>query len=210
MAANNKRPILDVHGKPYNRTAMILVLLVGTFAGMLMQTSLGTAIPTLMTSFDINLGTAQQATTWFLLANGIMVPVSAFLVTRISSKWLYWIAYTILFAGMAISAFTPARNDMWIMFLVGRMLAAIAVGITMPLMQVIMVNIFPAEERGAAMGLNGLVIGLAPAIGPTLSGWILDKNHHIFGLLISDSWRTIFYLPMAVLIVVWILTTFWV
>ncbi|TYC48103.1 DHA2 family efflux MFS transporter permease subunit [Weissella muntiaci] len=208
MAANNKRPILDVHGKPYNRTAMILVLLVGTFAGMLMQTSLGTAIPTLMTSFDINLGTAQQATTWFLLANGIMVPVSAFLVTRISSKWLYWIAYTILFAGMAISAFTPARNDMWIMFLVGRMLAAIAVGITMPLMQVIMVNIFPAEERGAAMGLNGLVIGLAPAIGPTLSGWILDKNHHIFGLLISDSWRTIFYLPMAVLIVVWILTPF--
>ncbi|GAK30479.1 major facilitator superfamily transporter [Weissella oryzae SG25] len=208
MAKKVKQPTLDIHGKPYNRSVMILVLLIGTFAGMLMQTSLGTAIPTLMTSFDINLGTAQQATTWFLLANGIMVPVSAFLVTRISSKWLYWIAYTLLFIGMAVSAFTPARKDMWFMFLIGRMLAAVAVGITMPLMQVIMVNIFPAEERGAAMGLNGLVIGLAPAIGPTLTGWILDKNHYLFGILISDSWRTIFYLPLIVLAVIWVLTPF--
>lgn len=208
MAKRVKSPILDNNGKPYNRSAMIMVLLIGTFAGMLMQTSLGTAIPTLMSSFDINLGTAQQATTWFLLANGIMVPVSAFLITRIPSKWLYFIAYILLLGGMAMTAFTPARHDMWIMFLAGRMLAAVAVGITMPLMQVVMVNIFPAEERGAAMGLNGLVIGLAPAIGPTLSGWILDRNHHLFGILISDSWRTIFYLPMIVLTIVVILTPF--
>lgn len=53
----------DNHGKPYNRTIMIILLLIATFAGVLNQTSLGTAIPTLMKSFDLSLSTAQQATT---------------------------------------------------------------------------------------------------------------------------------------------------
>ena len=206
--ANGKEQALDIHGKSYSRFAMVLLLLVATFAGMLNQTSLGTALPTLMKDFDITLSTAQQATTWFLLANGIMVPVSAFLTTRFSTKWLYLTAYIVLFAGMTVDAVTPADKDMWVMFLAGRILQAAAVGIMMPLMQVVMVNIFPAEERGAAMGLGGLVIGLAPAIGPTLSGWILDKDHVILGLTLSDSWRSIFILPMIVLGITIILTPF--
>lgn len=205
--AMHAQPV-DVHGKPYNRTIMIVLILVATFAGVLMQTSLGTAIPTLMDAFDINLATAQQATTWFLLANGIMIPVSAYFTSRIPTKWLYLIAFGLLWAGMAITAFTPEQHDMWWMFLSGRVLAALGVGISMPLMQVVMVNIFPAEQRGVAMGLGGLVVGMAPAIGPTLSGWILDKNHVILGLTISDSWRSIFYLPMAVLAIVFILSFF--
>ncbi|MGN1294004.1 MFS transporter, partial [Weissella soli] len=206
--ANGKEQALDIHGKSYSRFAMVLLLLIATFAGMLNQTSLGTALPTLMKDFDITLSTAQQATTWFLLANGIMVPVSAFLTTRFSTKWLYLTAYIVLFAGMTVDAVTPADKDMWVMFLAGRILQAAAVGIMMPLMQVVMVNIFPAEERGAAMGLGGLVIGLAPAIGPTLSGWILDKDHVILGLTLSDSWRSIFILPMIVLGITIILTPF--
>jgi EmrB/QacA subfamily drug resistance transporter len=198
MASSNSQSV-DINGKPFNRGAMVAVLLIGTFAGVLMQTSLGTAIPTLMKDFDITLATAQQATTWFLLANGIMMPVSAFLSTRIPSKVLYIFAYLLLFAGMTTTAFTPGDHDMWWMFLMGRIMVAIAVGITMPLMQVVMVNIFPAEERGTAMGLNGIVIGLAPAIGPTLSGWILDKDHSFLGLTLAASWRSIFYVPMVVL-----------
>lgn len=208
--AKNKSVAMDINGNPFSRSAMVAVLLIGTFAGVLMQTSLGTAIPTLMRDFDITLATAQQATTWFLLANGIMMPVSAYLSTRIPSKVLYIFAYLMLFAGMATTAFTPAHHDMWWMFLLGRILVATAVGVTMPLMQVVMVNIFPAEERGAAMGINGIVIGLAPAIGPTLSGWILEKNHHFLGLTISDSWRTIFYLPMFVLALVIIASPFFI
>jgi EmrB/QacA subfamily drug resistance transporter len=208
--AKQKSQAVDINGKPFNRAAMVAVLLIGTFAGVLMQTSLGTAIPTLMKDFDITLATAQQATTWFLLANGIMMPVSAFLSTRIPSKFLYIFAYLLLFAGMATTAFTPAHHDMWWMFLAGRIIVAIAVGITMPLMQVVMVNIFPAAERGTAMGLNGIVIGLAPAIGPTLSGWILEKDHVFLGLTISDSWRTIFYLPMIVLAFVIVAAPFFI
>ncbi|MBM7617123.1 EmrB/QacA subfamily drug resistance transporter [Weissella uvarum] len=192
------RPV-DVHGKPYNRTIMVIVILVATFSGVLMQTSLGTAIPTLMHAFDINLATAQQATTWFLLANGVMIPVSAYLTSRVPTKWLYLAAFSLLWAGMAITAFTPEQHDMWWLFLAGRVSAALGVGISMPLMQVVLVNIFPPEQRGVAMGLGGLVVGMAPAIGPTLSGWILDQNHVIFGLTLTDSWRSIFYVPMIVL-----------
>ena len=87
-----KSETLDINGKPFNRGAMVMVLLIGTFAGMLMQTSLGTAIPTLMHDFNISLATAQEATTYFLLANGIMVPVSAYLTTKIPTKYLYMVA----------------------------------------------------------------------------------------------------------------------
>lgn len=191
----NSKKTFDIHGKEYNRTAMVMLLLIATFAGVLNQTSLGTAIPTLMTSFNINLATAQQATTWFLLANGIMIPVSAYLATRFSTKWLYVTAYAILITGLLITALAPTDN--WTLFLFGRIIQASAVGITMPLMQVVMVNIFPTEQRGAAMGLNGLVVGLAPAIGPTFAGWILKHDFVLMGVHLS--WRAIFILPLVIL-----------
>lgn len=191
--------VVDIHGKPYSRMAFILVILLATFAGMLNQTSLGTAIPTLMREFDISMATAQQATTWFLLVNGIMVPVSAFLMTRFKTRWLYEIAYVLLFLGLLVTSLTPANHDSWWIFIVGRCLSALAVGITAPLMQLVMVNIYPPEQRGAVMGLSGLVVGMAPAVGPTLSGWILEKNHIVLGMTLSNSWRSIFILPMIIL-----------
>lgn len=194
----------DIHGKPYNRAALISLLLIATFAGVLNQTSLGTAIPTLMQSFNISISTAQQATTYFLLANGIMIPVSAFLATKFSTKKLYFAAYGLLIVGLLIDIFAPTSN--WGIFLLGRIIQACAVGVTMPLAQVVIVNIFPAKERGAAMGLNGLVVGLAPAIGPTLAGWILKSNFRIFDT--DLSWRAIFILPCICLIISFILTPF--
>lgn len=194
----------DIHGKSYNRTALVSLLLIATFAGVLNQTSLGTAIPTLMDSFNISLATAQQATTYFLLANGIMIPVSAFLATRFSTKWLYFISYGVLVSGLLLDILAPTSN--WTIFLIGRIIQACAVGVTMPLMQVVIVNIFPAEQRGAAMGLNGLVVGLAPAIGPTLAGWILKQNFEIFGM--DLTWRAIFMVPCSIIILAFVLTPF--
>lgn len=193
---------VDIHGKPFNRTTMVILLLVATFAGILNQTSLGTAIPTLMDSFHINLATAQQATTWFLLANGIMIPVSAYLATRFSTKCLYVSAYAILVVGLLITTLAPTSN--WTLFLVGRIIQAVAVGITMPLMQVVMVNIYPAEQRGAAMGLSGLVVGLAPAIGPTFAGWLLKHDIILFGH--NLAWRAIFVLPLIILTISFLLS----
>ncbi|WP_143875526.1 MFS transporter, partial [Oenococcus oeni] len=98
---------VDIHGKNYSRGLFMLAVLVATFAGMLMGTSLGTALPTLMNDFNIDLATAQEATTWFLLANGIMVPVSAYLSTKFPTKWLYVVAFSMLLIGQYISYSAP-------------------------------------------------------------------------------------------------------
>lgn len=202
------QPLTDIHGKPYNRWLLFFFMLLATLAGSLMQSTLGTALPTLMTKFDIDLNTAQQATTWFLLANAVMVPVSSFLVKRFPTKRLTISTYIILIIGIALTAFTPERHSMWTLFVAGRVVAAAAVGILLPLLQITIVNIFTDKERGPAMGLMGLVVGMSPAIGPTLTGWILDRDHMILGLTLSNSWRTIFFIPLVIIAIVLLFTPF--
>ncbi|MEB6570608.1 MFS transporter [Staphylococcus auricularis] len=205
--ANHNRH-LDIHGQPYRPSVIMSIILLATFAGALMQTSLGTALPTLMEDFDIDFSTAQQATTWFLLANGIMVPLSAFLATRISTKWLHVSSYAILLLGLILTAIAPSQTEGWALFLTGRIVTAVAVGIMLPLMQIIIINMFPPNRRGVAMGLSGLAVGLAPAMGPTFAGWILNKDHVILGLTITDSWRNIFVLPIIIVAIAFVLSFF--
>lgn len=185
---------VDMNGKPYNRTLMILVLLVGTFCTVLNQTILSTANPTIMKAFDVNISTVQWLTTGFMLVNGIMIPISAWLSTRFNSKWLYISAMSVFFIG-TIVWFTSANFGM---LLAGRLIQALAVGVTMPLLQTLMLSIFPPEKRGTAMGLAGIVIGLAPAIGPTLSGWVID----------TFTWRDLFGMILPVVFLVLVLSFF--
>ncbi|MBO1198402.1 multidrug efflux MFS transporter [Staphylococcus simiae] len=199
---------IDIHGQQYKPTMIMSIILLATFAGALMQTSLGTALPTLMSDFNIDFSTAQQATTWFLLANGIMVPLSAFLATKVSTKWLHVCSYGVLLLGLVLTAIAPSHHDAWIIFLIGRIVTAIAVGLMMPLMQIIIINMYPSNKRGTAMGLSGLAVGLAPAMGPTFAGWILDKNHTLLGITISDSWRNIFVLPIIIVAIAFVLSFF--
>ena len=198
--------VRDTHGKPINRTAMMMVLLIGVFSVMLMQTALGTALPTLMKAFNVNASTVQWLTTIFLMANGIMVPVSAFLTTRIPTKRLYMSALALFTVGTLVAFLTPT-SAFWLL-MVARVLQAMAVGILMPLMQVVLLSIFDPSSRGKAMGLGGLVIGMAPAIGPTLSGWILEKDHTILGFTLENSWRSIFGIVLPVVIAVMIASLF--
>lgn len=85
----NKNQAVDAKGKPYNRTMFVLLLLVGAFVAILNQTILATAFPTLMHAFNINTSTVQWLTTGFMMVNGILIPVSAWLNTRFNTKWLY-------------------------------------------------------------------------------------------------------------------------
>lgn len=173
---------VDAHGKPFNRGLLVAVLLIGTFVTVLNQTVLATALPTLMKSLHESLGTVQWLTTGFMLVNGIMIPISAWLSHRYNTKWLYLGSMVIFLIGTVMSYMATAFPQL----LAGRLIQAIAVGVTMPLLQVIMLSIFPANKRGTAMGMAGLVVGLAPALGPTLSGWIIDnyKWQAIFGIMI--------------------------
>lgn len=203
----NEEP-MDVHGRPYARWPLFITLLLATLAGPLMQSTLGTALPTLMSDFDIDLNTAQQATTWFLLATAVVIPVSAYLVKRVPTKKLTISIFSVLAVGIAISAWTPEKHNMWWMFLTGRVVAALAVGLMMSLLQIIILNIFSSKERSIAMGLMGLVVGMSPAIGPTLTGWILDKDHHFLGMTIPADWQVIFYIPLIVVVACLIIMPF--
>lgn len=185
----------DINGHIYNKTMLVVVLLVGTFCTILNQTILTTAFPTLMKTFDISTSTVQWLTTGFLMVNGIMIPVSAWLSSRFNSKWLYISAISVFEIGTIIAWSAPNYATL----LTARLIQAIGVGVSMPLLQTIMLSIFPANRRGAAMGLAGIVIGVAPAIGPTLSGWIID----------TFQWRDLFGMIIPIMAIVLILALFY-
>lgn len=186
---NQDHQAVDINGNSYNRSLMVLVLLIGAFCTILNQTILSTAFPALMNAFNISTSTVQWLTTGFLMVNGIMIPVSAYLSSRFNTKSLFIIAMSIFEVGTIMSWLAPSFP----VLLSGRLIQAVGVGINMPLMQNIMLTIYPPEKRGAAMGINGLVIGLAPAIGPTLSGWVID----------NFSWRWLFgmIVPIAAVVI---------
>lgn len=193
MASNSGQP-LDQNGRPYNRLALVFTLLVGTFSTFLTSTMLTTAFPTLMKSFNITANTVQWLTTGFMLMMGITIPITGFFLRRFNTRNLYLGAMVIFLIGTIACYFASSFYQI----LAGRLIMAIGVGVASPVYQTIMTSIFPPSQRGAAMGTAGLVIGLAPAIGPTFSGWVL----------IHYSWRMLFLSIMPISIVVIILGSF--
>lgn len=190
---NTNQPV-DIYGKPYNRTLLVVVLLIGTFCTVLNQTLLTTAFPTLMKDFDISASSVQWLTTGFLLVNGIMIPITAWLINKFSSRSLYLSAMSVFLIGTITCFVAPNFSTL----LIGRLIQACGVGVSMPLLQNIMLSIFPPEKRGSAMGMSGIVIGLAPALGPTLSGYIIDNYH----------WRDLFGMVLPIVVLVLVLAFF--
>ncbi|MGI2236111.1 MDR family MFS transporter [Staphylococcus cohnii] len=172
------------------RIPLFIVLLSGAFITILNQTLLGTALPPIMKDLQVSESTVQWLQSIFMLVNGSMIPVTAFLIERFTSRQLFLTAMSIFAVGTLLCAVGIDFS----MLLIGRVLQAAGAGIMMPLMQTILFLTFPKEKRGTAMGLFGLVIAFAPAIGPTLSGILVE---HL-------SWRSVFYVvfPIAIIIII--------
>ncbi|MEN2464435.1 DHA2 family efflux MFS transporter permease subunit [Ornithinibacillus sp. JPR2-1] len=173
-----------------NRKMIVPLLLAGSFIAILNQTLMITAIPPIMEEMGITANTGQWLTTVFMLVNGIMIPVSAFLLERFTTRQLFITAMSIFAVGTLVAGIAPNFSTL----LIGRVIQSTGAGVMLPLMQTVFLMIFPVHRRGAAMGLIGLVISFAPAIGPALSGYVTE--HY--------SWRLLFFiiLPIAVIDIV--------
>lgn len=166
---------------------MIAILFIGAFVSFLNNTLMNVALPTIMNDFDITYSQVQWLTTGYMLVSGILIPASAFFVVRFKNRTLFIAAMSLFTIGTIISAVAPNFG----ILIAGRMVQAAGSAAMSPLLMNVMLVSFPIEKRGTAMGMFGLVMIAAPAIGPTLSGYIVE--HH--------SWRMLFemIIPFAVL-----------
>lgn len=150
---------------------LLIVLMLGLFLAILNQTLLNVAIPHLITEFGVTANTAQWLLTGYMLVNGALIPLSAFLIERFGVRRLFLFAMFCFTVGSLICGIAPTFSIM----LTGRLIQAIGGGVLSPLVMTIIVFIFPPHMRGKGMGIFGLAMMFAPAIGPTLSGWVIQN-----------------------------------
>jgi EmrB/QacA subfamily drug resistance transporter len=167
------------------RGPIVASLLIAAFVALLAQTVLNVALPVMMEDLNLTASTIQWLSNGYMLVNGVLVPISAYLIERFTTRKLFIVASSLFAIGTVVCAVAPGFE----VLLVGRLIQAAGAGIMMPLMSIVFLTIFPIEQRGKAMGMMGLAMIFAPAIGPTMSGWVVE--HY--------SWRVLFYiiLPLA-------------
>ncbi|WP_238177740.1 DHA2 family efflux MFS transporter permease subunit [Paenibacillus contaminans] len=164
-------------------------MILGAFLATLNQTIMSVATPELMKDFDISATTAQWLTTGYMLVNGVLIPITAYFMQRFSTRQLFQTSMIIFLIGTIVSAIAADFS----VLLTGRMIQAAGAGIIMPLLTNVILTLFPPDKRGAAMGMMGLAIIFAPAIGPTLAGYVLENY----------AWETMFYamIPLALIVI---------
>jgi EmrB/QacA subfamily drug resistance transporter len=168
---------------------LMIVIMLGMFLAVLNQTLLNVAIPSLINEFNVTASTAQWLLTGYMLVNGILIPFSAYLVDRYGIRRLFIASMVFFTAGSLMCGLAATFS----MMLIGRLIQAVGAGILMPLVMVVTLHIFPPEARGKGMGLFGLGMIFAPAIGPTLSGWVIE--HY--------DWRILFngMVPLGLIVI---------
>lgn len=157
---------------------MIYLMLIGCFLGGINQTILSPALPSIMQDLHIDAADGQWLTTIFLLINGIMIPCSAYLMARFTTRQLYLLAMTIFGLGTLCAGLSHS----FVLLLVARVLQALGFGILMPLLSATVLMVYPPSQRGKAMGMVGMVFSVAPAIGPSIAGFVVDNY----------GWNTVF------------------
>nr|WP_231713283.1 MDR family MFS transporter [Arthrobacter sp. zg-Y769] len=170
------------------RTKTVIgLLLVSSFVVILNETIMSVALPRLMADLEITAGTAQWLTTGFMLTMAVVIPATGFLLQRFSMRGLFLTAMSLFSAGTLLAALAPGFGTL----LGGRVIQAGGTAIMLPLLMTTVLNAVPAHRRGQMMGTISIVIAVAPAIGPTVSGIILN----------ALDWRWMFWLvlPIALL-----------
>jgi EmrB/QacA subfamily drug resistance transporter len=149
---------------------LFIIILSGLMITLLNQTVINVALPQIMSRLQIGAATAQWLSSGYMLAVGILIPVSAYLAKRFTYRQLFITAIALFTVGSLVCAVSLNFS----VLLAGRLLQAAAGGILMPLAMNIFMLVFPLEKRGAVMGILGLGMVLAPAIGPTAGGYVIQ------------------------------------
>ena len=155
---------------PRRDKAVIATLLVAAFVMILNETIMGVALPRLMSSLSIAASTAQWLTGAFLLTMAVVIPTTGFLLQRLSTRTVFLAAMSLFCTGTLLAGLAPG---FWVL-LAGRVVQACGTAVMLPLLMTTILTLVPLQRRGSVMGNVSIVISVAPAIGPTLSGLILQ------------------------------------
>ncbi|MEY9973455.1 DHA2 family lincomycin resistance protein-like MFS transporter [Lysinibacillus sp. RC46] len=172
--------------KVIKTTPILISFLIAGFIGLFSETALNMALGDLIQVFSISSSTVQWLTTGYLLTLGILVPVSGLLLQWFSTRQIFIVSLIFSIIGTLVAALAPSFE----VLMFSRVIQAIGTGLLLPLMFNSILLIFPVNKRGATMGLIGLVIMFAPAVGPSISGLILEKL----------TWHWIFWVCLPFLI----------
>lgn len=172
---------------PLKPVLIVAAFLIAGFVGLFSETALNMALTELIQFFHINSATVQWLTTAYLLTLGILVPISGLLIRWFTTRKLFIASVSFSILGTIIAALSTT----FAMLLVGRIVQAVGTSLLLPLMFNTILLIFPEHKRGAAMGTIGLVITFAPAIGPTVSGLIVENL----------TWHWIFWISLPFLVI---------
>ncbi|WP_461171093.1 MDR family MFS transporter [Arthrobacter sp. Z1-15] len=170
---------------PQGAPLVIGLLVVAAFVVILNETIMSVALPSLMADLGISTATAQWLTTGFLLTMAVVIPATGFILQRFTTRQVFATAMTLFSIGTAVAAIAPGFG----ILLLGRVIQGSGTAIMMPLLMTTVLNLVPASRRGQLMGVISIVIAVAPAIGPTVSGLILS--------VLSWRWMFIIVLPIA-------------
>lgn len=175
---------------------VISLLVVAAFVVILNETTMGVALTPIMEDLGITASTGQWLTTGFLLTMAIVIPLTGFLLSRFTIRQVFFTAMSLFALGTLVAALAPSFG----LLLTGRVIQASGTGVMMPLLFTTVLNIVPASHRGRMMGVITIVIAVAPAIGPTVSGLILS----------TLTWHAIFWIVLPIALLAIALGAVWV
>ncbi|MFT2752949.1 DHA2 family efflux MFS transporter permease subunit [Clavibacter sp. Sh2088] len=186
-AASDRAAAPEDERLPHGAPLVIGLLVVAAFVVILNETIMSVALPSLMADLQITTATAQWLTTGFMLTMAVVIPATGFILQRFSTRRVFGAAMTLFSLGTLVAAIAPGFG----VLLLGRIVQASGTAIMMPLLFTTVLNLVPAARRGRLMGVISIVIAVAPAIGPTVSGLILS----------SLSWRWMFWIVLPIALV---------
>ncbi|CAM3279083.1 MDR family MFS transporter [Occultella aeris] len=165
---------------------VITLLLVSSFVVILNETIMSVAIPNIMTDLHIEASTGQWLSTSFLLTMAVVIPITGYLMQRFNTRPIFLAAMTLFSAGTLIAAISPTFG----LLIMGRVVQASGTAMMMPLLMTTLMTVVPPALRGRTMGNVSIVMAVAPAVGPAISGLVLSVL----------PWKWLFWLvlPIAV------------